>query len=102
MRSCPDPLTPPVLHERETEGEGYREAEGKTCRALEEARRGSPLPASRLWLFLGALNGLISVAAGAYGRQGALEAAAGNVRHRRAIPDGARAGTVGRSLARIP
>lgn len=31
--------------------------------------------ASRLWLFLGALNGLISVAAGAYGRHGALEPA---------------------------
>ena len=76
MRSCPDPLTPPVLHERETEGDGYREAEGKTCRALEEARRGPPRPASRLWLFLGALNGLVSVAAGAYGRHGALEAAA--------------------------
>jgi uncharacterized membrane protein YgdD (TMEM256/DUF423 family) len=29
----------------------------------------------RLWLFLGALNGLISVAAGAYGRHGALDPA---------------------------
>jgi uncharacterized membrane protein YgdD (TMEM256/DUF423 family) len=29
--------------------------------------------AARLWLFLGALNGLIAVAAGAYGRHGALD-----------------------------
>ena len=29
----------------------------------------------RLWLFLGALNALLSVAAGAYGRHGALEPA---------------------------
>jgi uncharacterized membrane protein YgdD (TMEM256/DUF423 family) len=29
--------------------------------------------AARLWLFLGALNALISVAAGAYGRHGALD-----------------------------
>lgn len=37
----------------------------------------SPLPpAARLWLFLGALNALISVAAGAYGRHGALDPAA--------------------------
>lgn len=35
-----------------------------------------PLPcAARLWLFLGALNALISVAAGAYGRHGALDPA---------------------------
>ncbi len=31
--------------------------------------------ASRLWLFFGALNGLLSVAAGAYGRHGALDPA---------------------------
>jgi uncharacterized membrane protein YgdD (TMEM256/DUF423 family) len=36
-----------------------------------------PLPrAARLWLFLGALNALIAVAAGAYGRHGALDPAA--------------------------
>ncbi len=35
-----------------------------------------PFPgAARLWLFLGALNALISVAAGAYGRHGALDPA---------------------------
>jgi uncharacterized membrane protein YgdD (TMEM256/DUF423 family) len=32
-------------------------------------------PAARLWLFLGGLNGFLSVAAGAYGRHGALEQA---------------------------
>jgi uncharacterized membrane protein YgdD (TMEM256/DUF423 family) len=32
-------------------------------------------PASRLWLFPGALNGLLSVAAAAYGRHGGLEQA---------------------------
>jgi uncharacterized membrane protein YgdD (TMEM256/DUF423 family) len=36
---------------------------------------GALRPASRLWLFLGGLNGLFSVAAGAYGRHGALEPA---------------------------
>ena len=61
---------------RGREREGCRETEAKTDRALAEPRRGPPRPASRLWLFLGALNGLISVAAGAYGRHGALEAAA--------------------------
>lgn len=35
---------------------------------------GLPL-SSRLWLSLGALNGLLSVAAGAYGRHGALDPA---------------------------
>lgn len=38
---------------------------------------GGPLStATRLWLFLGALSGLLSVAAGAYGRHGALDPAA--------------------------
>lgn len=31
--------------------------------------------AARLWLFIGALNALVSVAAGAYGRHGALDPA---------------------------
>lgn len=31
--------------------------------------------ATRIWLFVGALNGLLSVAAGAYGRHGALDPA---------------------------
>jgi uncharacterized membrane protein YgdD (TMEM256/DUF423 family) len=36
--------------------------------------RQPPLPrAARLWLFLGALNALMSVVAGAYGRHGALD-----------------------------
>ncbi len=37
--------------------------------------RQPPPCAARLWLFLGALNALISVAAGAYGRHGALDPA---------------------------
>lgn len=61
---------------RGPEGEGCRETEAKTAHALAESRPGPPRPASRLWLFLGALNGLVSVAAGAYGRHGALDAAA--------------------------
>lgn len=36
-------------------------------------RRPPLSPSARLWLFLGALNALISVAAGAYGRHGALD-----------------------------
>lgn len=42
---------------------------------MTETKPASPAvpPAARLWLFLGALNALISVAAGAYGRHGALD-----------------------------
>ena len=54
---------------------GCREAEGETRRVVENGGSGPPRPAFRLWLFLGALNGLISVAAAAYGRHGALGAA---------------------------
>jgi uncharacterized membrane protein YgdD (TMEM256/DUF423 family) len=65
-----------LTHTREREGPAQREGEAEGRRAVEEAHPGALRPASRLWLFLGALNGLISVAAGAYGRHGALEAAA--------------------------
>jgi len=61
---------------REREGPAQREGgEGETRRAVEKARPQPLRPTSRLWLFLGALNGLLSVAAGAYGRHGALVAA---------------------------
>ncbi len=45
---------------------------------MTEAKPASPAlpPAARLWLFVGALYALISVAAGAYGRHGALDPAA--------------------------
>jgi uncharacterized membrane protein YgdD (TMEM256/DUF423 family) len=56
-------------------GTAQRQAERRTCGAVEAARPGALRPASRLWLFIGALNGLIAVAAGAYGRHGALEPA---------------------------
>ena len=53
-----------------------REGDGEGRHAVDVARPGALLrPASRLWLFLGGLNGLLSVAAGAYGRHGALEQA---------------------------
>jgi uncharacterized membrane protein YgdD (TMEM256/DUF423 family) len=40
----------------------------------------APLPwSARLWLFLGGLNGLFSVAAGAYRQHGALEPAASEI-----------------------
>ena len=42
---------------------------------MTETDRPARPPAKRLWLFLGALNALISVAAGAYGRHGALDPA---------------------------
>jgi uncharacterized membrane protein YgdD (TMEM256/DUF423 family) len=64
-----------TLRVREREGPAQREGEGEARRAVEMARPRLLRPASRLWLFLGALNGLLSVAAGAYGRHGALEAA---------------------------
>ena len=52
-----------------------RDVDGEGCHAIDMARPGALRPASRLWLFLGGLNGLLSVAAGAYGRHGALEQA---------------------------
>ena len=51
------------------------EGNGEGCHAIDMARPGALRPASRLWLFLGGLNGLLSVAAGAYARHGALEQA---------------------------
>jgi uncharacterized membrane protein YgdD (TMEM256/DUF423 family) len=55
--------------------QGSGQVEDRTCGAVEAARPGALRPASRLWLFIGALNGLVAVAAGAYGRHGALDPA---------------------------
>jgi DDE family transposase len=47
----------------------------KGCHDVDMARPTPLPPVSRLWLFLGGLNGLLSVAGGAYARHGALEQA---------------------------